>query len=348
MARKKRNPTQREIAQDVLSRHQAGERSAKERITGIASPAARVTVRTKTLESTLGKIARKPKYSDPSLLEDVTGMRVVEPTIDGVKATVRRIKARFPVVAEDDYISRPRENYRSHHLIIRDDDGLLKEVQVRTPNQDEFANWSHHVYKPPTKELAEVRDANRETIEDYERRMSQYFHERDLGFLRVKKPPCPAVVAQNFGCVGNMPRNNPVDEDLIRRIRQMIGFGLSLNDVANEFASDKYTPEEVFLAYHAAKIMDKHDVSRGNPSRDDVVNPKVVPWSKGSYCIQFVTRKGETLWTGDGWKHSMDFARDDSPALFFSKAEAAAEIKKKVIPYIRRWQPGYDELIKGR
>lgn len=79
-------------------------------------------------------------------------------------------------------------------------------------------------------------------------------------------------------------------------------------------------------------------------------NPSVSMWSKAdrTYAIKLVTRKGETLWTGDGWKHSMDFSRDDTPVLFASEADARKELVTKALPYIARWQPGYwEDFVRG-
>lgn len=79
-------------------------------------------------------------------------------------------------------------------------------------------------------------------------------------------------------------------------------------------------------------------------------NPKVVPWDKEKtqFAVKFTTRKGETLWTGDGWKHSMDLGRDEDPALFPSEVAAKKAIEQSVLKYIARWQPGYwQDFVRG-
>lgn len=53
------------------------------------------------------------------------------------------------------------------------------------------------------------------------------------------------------------------------------------------------------------------------------------------------------LWTGDGWKHSMKFLREDTPKLFSSESEAKSAIPKEVLPYILRWQSGWEDFIRG-
>lgn len=79
-------------------------------------------------------------------------------------------------------------------------------------------------------------------------------------------------------------------------------------------------------------------------------NPKVVPWdkAKSQFAVKFTTKKGETLWTGDGWKHSMDLGRDEDPALFPSEVAAKKAIEQYVLKYIAKWQPGYwQDFVRG-
>lgn len=45
-------------------------------------------------------------------------------------------------------------------------------------------------------------------------------------------------------------------ETLIRRIAQAIANGLSGPEIAEHFAKDG-SPEEIYLAYHAARILDR-------------------------------------------------------------------------------------------
>lgn len=80
-----------------------------------------------------------------------------------------------------------------------------------------------------------------------------------------------------------------------------------------------------------------------------VMNPKVSPWSPDGkmFGIKFITAKGENLWMGDGWKPAMKLIRNDEPKLFPSKEAAEEEIRTVVLPYIKKWQPGYDEFIRG-
>ena len=116
--------------------------------------------RDKTTWSALDKVESKRleaikdgkpiKYKTVADLQDLSGARVVSANIDDVRATAAAIADRFEVIGKpDDYIEKPLDTgYRSYHMIIKDDDGLVKEIQIRTPNQDKWAIWGHDPYKP--------------------------------------------------------------------------------------------------------------------------------------------------------------------------------------------------------
>lgn len=73
-------------------------------------------------------------------------------------------------------------------------------------------------------------------------------------------------------------RKNP-DEDLIRRIRQMIGFGLSPKEIVATLGK-KYPRDEVYLAYHAARLADRKNPTPPTLRRRDVGTAPTQPdWS---------------------------------------------------------------------
>lgn len=76
-------------------------------------------------------------------------------------------------------------------------------------------------------------------------------------------------------------------------------------------------------------------------------NSYIGSWGRQFFIKFNYPKKGEMLWMGDGWKHSMDFISDDTPKLFNSKEEAIYEINNGVLPYILQWQPGWDEYIEN-
>lgn len=155
--------------------------------------------RTKTLESALGKVIRKPKYGTVDKLQDGTGLRVVHKSVKEVKDTVQSIREKYKVIEEDDYITNPQGNYRSHHLIIEGPGGLAMEIQVRTENQNVFADWAHDVYKPVTEEQAKLQKDPQ--VAQYEKSMADYFWSLDTGQEPPPKPPCPITIKKTFGCL---------------------------------------------------------------------------------------------------------------------------------------------------
>jgi ppGpp synthetase/RelA/SpoT-type nucleotidyltranferase len=144
-------------------------------------------------------MVEKPHYTTADKLQDGTGMRVVHGTVEEVKATVAKIRAKYKVIEEDDYIAKPKGDYRSHHLIIEGPGKLAMEIQVRTKNQDAFGDWCHDVYKPVTKKQAKVQ--KHPEVISYARDISAYFWALDTGAEPPPKPPCTKVVSDAFGCL---------------------------------------------------------------------------------------------------------------------------------------------------
>jgi ppGpp synthetase/RelA/SpoT-type nucleotidyltranferase len=191
------------VAKATMKKHNARKDALLGELRGMAGEKAQVMGRVKVMESVLGKMLRKPKYKKADQLQDITGTRVIHDSIDEVKSTVAKLKKRFKVVDEDNYIDTPQGDYRSHHLIIEDDDGQQKEVQVRTRNQDVFANWAHDVYKPRTPEQAKAVEQHKDEIAKFSKGTSEFLFAKDSG----KNPPppprpdCPPPVAKTFGCI---------------------------------------------------------------------------------------------------------------------------------------------------
>jgi len=161
--------------------------------------------RAKEMESILGKLLRKPKlYKRPSDLNDITGTRIIADTVDGAQSAVDKVKKRFKIIDEKDNLKNAREDgYRSNHLIIEDDDGNRKEVQIRTKNQNTFADWSHNVYKPRNPEEKRVVEQNVDDINKFSKDISEFFFAQDTG----KNPPppprpkCPGAISGTLGCI---------------------------------------------------------------------------------------------------------------------------------------------------
>jgi ppGpp synthetase/RelA/SpoT-type nucleotidyltranferase len=192
------------IAETFLKEHQDNLAACVDRISSVAVGAdTAIMARTKAPESALGKLIRKPKYGTADNLKDGTGVRIVCQSIQDVLANVAAIKDRFEVskADEEDYINQPKDGYRSYHLVIKDDDDLWKEVQIRTPNQDTWAHWCHDVYKPVSAEQSAAVAASKDKILQYGESLSEYYYAKDSGKKPPPPPDCPPVVKTVFGCL---------------------------------------------------------------------------------------------------------------------------------------------------
>ena len=195
------------IAREFEHKHKAALNATREEIASLAPAGADVKARVKTLDSAVGKVARKPKdratgkgYESANELQDGTGIRVVAASLDDVASTVKRVKEAYDVIEEDDYITFPKEGYRSYHLVIRTSDGLPKELQVRTKNMHTFAEWCHDLYKPQTPAQKEALAVSGDEVRAYMFAVAKLMTDRDEGRDGVT-PPCPVFVREAFGCI---------------------------------------------------------------------------------------------------------------------------------------------------
>lgn len=165
-------------------------------------PGAKVEARVKSLESSLGKILRKPKsYPDASRLQDGSGAQVIVGSLDDVEQAVEKIRKKWKVLSEDDYISKPAGNYRSHHFIA-EINGLPKEIQVRTKRQHEYAKWEHDVYKPLNRRQKFLVNKYKGKIHAYGKAMADHLNDLDTGKESPhSRPDCPPEARVSVGCI---------------------------------------------------------------------------------------------------------------------------------------------------
>jgi len=150
--------------------------AARERLAAdLASVGVRATVhgRPKHIYSIWKKMRGKQLNFDQVL--DVRALRVVVDDVPACYAALSRVHERYrPVSGEyDDYIAKPKPNgYRSLHTVVLDDDGQPLEVQIRTQEMHEHAEYgvaAHWAYKEAgTKGYAGVTAAG-----EFEERVSE-------------------------------------------------------------------------------------------------------------------------------------------------------------------------------
>ena len=110
-----------------------------------------ISARSKHIYSIYRKMLEKNKPFE--LVRDLRGVRLIVPDIPACYAALGVIHTRWrPIPNEfDDYIAGPKDNfYQSLHTAVLYDDGKPLEVQIRTPEMDENAEYgiaAHWKYK---------------------------------------------------------------------------------------------------------------------------------------------------------------------------------------------------------
>lgn len=193
------------LAKEFLGRHEKARAASEKKLKSLMPEGAEVSGRTKLPGSALGKLLRKPvKYKKVSDLQDGTGMRVVVKDTAALAQAVDALKKNYKIIESDDYVSEPQDGdkglgYRSFHAII-EEDGLQKEVQLRTANQHTHAEWCHDIYKPANERQEAGKAAHEAVITQYARDIGDYLYALDSK-KAAKKPDCPEPVAQYFHCL---------------------------------------------------------------------------------------------------------------------------------------------------
>jgi GTP pyrophosphokinase len=112
---------------------------------------AQVSGRPKHLYSIWNKMRSKERSLDG--IRDLRGLRIIVDEVRDCYAALALIHERWQPVPEefDDYIVRPKPNgYQSLHTVVLADDGRFLEVQIRTEDMHQFAEYgvaSHWRYK---------------------------------------------------------------------------------------------------------------------------------------------------------------------------------------------------------
>jgi GTP pyrophosphokinase len=162
--------TYKEIADFLANRRAQREsemqaiKTKLQKVIAQAGVQAEVSARTKHIYSIYKKMVRKGVAFDQ--VYDVRGVRIIVPDVPACYTTLGVIHTHWrPIPGEfDDYIAVPKDNfYRSLHTAIFYEDGKTLEIQIRTPEMHQNAEYgiaAHWRYKEGS-----ARD------EDYERRI---------------------------------------------------------------------------------------------------------------------------------------------------------------------------------
>jgi len=147
----------KEIAEQLAVRRESRENEIQQIINSItkllneANVKAEISGRPKHIYSIYRKMMEKDKPFD--LVRDVRGVRLIVPDVAACYAALGVIHTHWrPIPNEfDDYIAAPKDNfYQSLHTAVIYDDGRPVEVQIRTKDMDENAEFgiaSHWRYK---------------------------------------------------------------------------------------------------------------------------------------------------------------------------------------------------------
>ena len=168
-------------------------------------PTATVVSRVKTRYGIIEKMAKKPKYKQPSDLGDISGYRVVgENDVETAIANeiLHGVVSMDPAKSEDTR-EKPKDGYRAIHEEMILPDGRRAELQLKTPNQQTWSDYAHdHTYKiDESTEVGKLIKANLPIFKGYNSAMSDYFYELDTGKNPKNRPKCPEIVLRSIGCL---------------------------------------------------------------------------------------------------------------------------------------------------
>lgn len=147
----------REIAENLSERRSDREKQVDEivehlyQVLETVGVNAEITGRPKHIYSIYRKMVEKGKTFD--MVRDLRGVRLIVPDVPGCYSALGVIHTRWrPIPHEfDDYIAAPKDNfYQSLHTAVIYDDGKPLEVQIRTPEMNQNAEYgiaAHWRYK---------------------------------------------------------------------------------------------------------------------------------------------------------------------------------------------------------
>ncbi len=125
--------------------------------------------------------------NDPIALRDIAGTRITVSALEEESEALKLIEQKYGdrIIGRKDFLGKDYRNdgYRSIHVII-DVDGKPVEIQIRTPTQTRWADWTHEtVYKGAYK--------SDPVATSYARDVGDWLHRQELGNC---PPPCEIPV----------------------------------------------------------------------------------------------------------------------------------------------------------
>lgn len=187
-----------------LTLHNETFQETKSTIEDIAKGAT-VKGRVKTADSAAYKVHVRDTINrfngDVGNLTDATGFMVIRDSVQALNSDADKLKEKYTLVQEKDYNKKPQGDYRALHLILKDDNGKVFEVQLKTENQGKWAGWNHDIYKPMTAAQEQALADNGDVIKEYASKMSEYYAKVDQGIKGAQAPPCINVIEITFGCL---------------------------------------------------------------------------------------------------------------------------------------------------
>ena len=362
----------REIARQIDARRSDRERHMKrikerlQRALAAAGIQAQISARSKHIYSIYRKMERKNlPFTD---IYDVQAVRVIVPEkvqcyhVLGIVHSIWR-----PVGSEfDDYIAAPKDNfYQSLHTAVVDDDGRNLEVQIRTPEMHENAEYgiaAHWRYKEGT-----ARD------EEYERRIAYLRRLMDFGDDETQESAEEYVAAMKSEVFQNRvyvltPRGDIID---LPSGATPIDFAYHVHtEIGNRCRGARVNGDLVSLDYRL-KSGDRVEIltsKRGGPSLD-WLNPdlgyvhtnrarsKIRSWFKkqdrdkniamGRDMVdRELKRLGLSAMPRDALAALLGYAKaDDMLAAAGSGDLSGAQIAARVLENERKTQRDVDELV---
>lgn len=188
-------PPSKEV-QDYVAQYSAIFPSAITKFSNAVEGMGQIAGRVKNPSSLEEKLQRKGKTLDQ--ITDTIGLRLTAPDIATVYRALDSVTQSFKVTKVDDRIEKPLDGiYRAIH-VDAEMDGKKMEIQLRTKNQSNLAEFSHEtLYK---RQVSERTDP---ILRSYLKKLSTALYRRDMG-EKTTLPDCPPVIRDKVGCITMM------------------------------------------------------------------------------------------------------------------------------------------------